>query len=71
MEIFNWHSDTITESTLINRSYKNTQNVRRFFKSRCGDQFKFNRDFMQWMKEAEGKTMADAIGEWLNRQSER
>lgn len=61
MEKFDWHKDAISDDTLITGSYKNTQNVRRYFKSRCGEHFKFNRDFMQWMKNTEGSTMGDAV----------
>jgi hypothetical protein len=68
MEKFDWHKDAITRNTVISSSYKNTQNVRKFFKSLCGDQFKFDRDFMQWMKNAQGKTMGDATAEWMRRQ---
>ncbi|MDG2333488.1 MAG: DUF6434 domain-containing protein [Myxococcota bacterium] len=65
MPEFDWHCDEISSRTKISRSYRNTQNVRRFFRSRCGDNFKFDRDFMEWIKAAEGKTMATAVKEWL------
>ncbi len=69
MNTFNWHSDAIHKSTVINQSYKNTQNVRRFFKANCGEHFTFNRPFMKWMKDNQGKTMGDAVLEWLKRDS--
>ena len=65
---FDWHCDKITDTTLIDESYKSSQNVRRYFKSRCGDHFKFDRSFMVWMKENSGKTMGDAVAEWQSRQ---
>jgi len=49
----------------ITTTYRNTQNVRRFFRKECGDHFKFDRAFMAWMKSADGKTMGDAVKEWL------
>ena len=61
---FDWHSEKITADTLIDSTYKNTQNVRRFFKTACGDSFTFNRSFMSWMKNNVGKTMGDAVREW-------
>ncbi len=64
MEKFDWHSGKITADTLIDGTYKNTQNVRRFFKKACGDGFTFNRSFMFWMKTNTGKTMGDAAREW-------
>ena len=67
MDKFDWHKDLITKETLIDSAYKNSQNSRRFFKSVCGDEFKFNRDFMRWLKENQGKTMGDAANEWMNK----
>lgn len=68
MTKLDWHSDSISSETPIDSAYKNTQNVRRFFKAHCGEHFKFDRPFMAWMKESEGKTMGDAVAEWLRRE---
>jgi len=57
---FDWHSAALTPDTVITDSYRNSQNVRRFFKSQLGDSFKFNIPFMAWMKENIGATLADA-----------
>lgn len=57
---FDWHSETLTKETVITDSYRNTQNVRRFFKAQLGDRFKFSIAFMDWMKSNTGKTLADA-----------
>ncbi len=65
---FDWHSEEISTRTRIDSAYKNTQNVRRFFRSECGDHFKFDRSFMRWMKDNVGKTMGDAVAEWRRRQ---
>ncbi|MEZ8313021.1 MULTISPECIES: DUF6434 domain-containing protein [Vibrio] len=62
-----WHKNQIDDSTVITDSYKTTQNVRRYFKSKLGEQFKFDRDFMQWMNNATGLTMGDALQEWVKR----
>jgi hypothetical protein len=67
MAPFDWHSDHITRTTPITGCYKNSQKVRRFFKSECGEEFKFDRPFMAWMKYAVGKTMGDAADEWARR----
>ncbi len=58
---FDWHSAELTPETVITDSYKNSQNVRRFFKQHVGDHFKFNIASMAWMKENVGKTLADAV----------
>ncbi|QUM76930.1 hypothetical protein HWV00_12150 [Moritella sp. 24] len=68
MDNFDWHKSDILDCTVINHTYKHTQNVRRYFKVKCGDGFKFDRGFMLWMKNAEGSTMEDAAQEWLIRQ---
>jgi hypothetical protein len=69
MMAFDWHSDAIARDTPITKSYRNTQNVRRFLKAQCGDTFKFDRPFMAWLKDGNDKTMGDAADEWLRRQA--
>jgi hypothetical protein len=46
VKTFDWHSDPIARDTPVTKAYRNTQNVRRFFKAECGDHFKFDRAFM-------------------------
>lgn len=67
MAEIDWHSAPLDHTTVITAGYRNTQNVRRFFKEACGAHFKFDRDFMAWMKAASGKTMGEAAAEWLAR----
>ena len=57
---FDWHSEELTPETVITDSYKNSQNVRRFFKSQLGEGFTFNIAFMDWMRSNAGKTLAEA-----------
>lgn len=61
---FDWHSEPLTRETPLTNSYKNTQNVRRFFQEQLGESFKFNIEFMAWMKANEGKTLSDACDEY-------
>jgi Domain of unknown function (DUF6434) len=68
---FDWHSAPIRRSTPVTTSYRNTQNVRRFFKAVCGDHFRFDRSFMAWMKNGKPKTMGEAAEEWLRREAKR
>lgn len=68
---FDWHSETLTKHTVITDSYKNTQNVRRFFKSAVGGHFKFNIAFMEWMKSNTGKTLGDACAAYLADQDQK
>lgn len=59
---FDWHAEPLTDETVITDSYKNTQNVRRYFKARI-DGFTFSIPLMDWMKANTGKTLADAVKE--------
>lgn len=67
MSQFDWHSDTITQETQVTATYRYTQNVRRFLRNYCGADFKFDRNFMAWIKNAEAKTMGDVVREWQRR----
>lgn len=58
---FDWHSADLSPETVITDSYKNSQNVRRFFQAQVGVHFKFNIASMAWMKANAGKTLADAV----------
>jgi hypothetical protein len=61
---FDWHSAELSPQTVITNSYRNSQNVRRFFKSQVGPAFKFNIAFMAWMRANVGKTLAHAVAEY-------
>ncbi|MEL6640667.1 MAG: DUF6434 domain-containing protein [Pseudomonadota bacterium] len=57
---FDWHGAELTDATVITDNYKNTQNVRRYFKTRMPG-FAFSIPLMDWMKLNLGKTLADAV----------
>lgn len=61
---FDWHSAALTDDTVLTDSYRNSQNVRRYFKSRLGASFAFNTEFMAWLKANAGRTLADACTEY-------
>ena len=61
---FDWNRAALSAETLITDNYKNTENVRAFFKQKIGAHFKLNVEFMNWMKENSGKTLSDAIVKW-------
>lgn len=67
---FDWHCEPLTMLTEITDSYKNTQNVRRFFKGAIGDGFKFNIAFMEWIRSNTGKTLQDACAAYLDIQNQ-
>ncbi len=66
---FNWHNAALTPATPINENYKNTQNVRRFMVEQCGTGFKFDRDFMAWIRNGSAKNLGDVVEEWKRRQA--
>jgi hypothetical protein len=61
---FDWNTEKLTASTIITDNYKNTENVRSFFKQQLGAKFRFNVKFMNWMKSARGKSLGDAVTMW-------
>ena len=63
---FDWNTAKLTIETEITDNYRNTENVRAFFKSQIGDKFKFNVKFMNWMKTAQDRTLGDAIEQWIS-----
>ena len=68
MNRFDWHAHPITRDTPVTSTYRSTQNVRRFLVRECGPRFKFDRPFMQWIKNGTAKTMGDVADEWQRRQ---
>lgn len=68
---FDWHSEALSAKTKITDSYKNTQNVRRFFIDHIGPHFKFNITFMAWMKSNVGKTLDEASKAWIEIYNEK
>lgn len=62
-----WHSTMLTRENIVDRYYKNTQNVRRFMMQECGDSFRFDREFMAWIRNCKPKTLGDVVDEWKRR----
>lgn len=65
---FDWHSAALSEHTVITDNYKNSQNVRRYFKTNVDPKFKFNIQLMDWLKTNVGKTLGDAGRYWQAQQ---
>lgn len=62
---FNWNTEILSPETVLTDNYKNTENVRLFFITNIGSSFHFTTTFMKWLKQNEGKTLKDAIAEWI------
>ena len=67
MSRFNWHADHIDGSTPVTEGYRSTQNVRRFLMAQCGLNFRFDREFMAWIKDGSPKTLGDVAQECTRR----
>ncbi|MCI1033782.1 DUF6434 domain-containing protein [Raoultella terrigena] len=63
-----WHSALLTRNTVIDKEYKNTQNVRRFMLKECGEDFRFDRELMAWIRNDVAKSLGDVVDEWKRRQ---
>jgi len=63
---FDWNNEKLSIYTLITDNYKNTENVRTFFQHKIGGHFRFNVEFMNWMKSNQGKTLGNAVEKWIN-----
>lgn len=64
-----WHSSLLTSNNSMDKNYKNTQNVRLFMIKECGEDFRFDREFMMWISNDDPKTLGDVINEWKRRHS--
>jgi hypothetical protein len=61
---FDWHGAVITRETVVDSTYRNTQNVRRFLLLACGPTFKFDRELMAWIREGHPQKMGDIVDQW-------
>ena len=68
---FDWNNETLTLETIITDNYKNTENVRSFMKQQIGNHFRFDTEFMNWMKTNAGKTLKNAIEAWHETQNDK
>lgn len=68
---FDWNKEHLTLDTIITDNYKNSENVRCFFTQHLGKSFKFNIQFMNWIKTNTGQTLANAIDAWQRIHTEK
>ena len=51
MQPFDWHRSPLARETPVGTDYRGTQNVRRFLRSQCGEDFVFDRHFLdEWTR---------------------
>ncbi len=68
---FDWGNAELTPKTVITDNYRNTENVRAFFKTTVGSKFRFTVKFMNWMKENVGATLEEAAVAWEHIQQQK
>jgi hypothetical protein len=68
-DAFDWHSAKLTRATPVTATYRSTQNVRRFLRAQCGEDFRFDVPFMAWIRNGKSKTLGDVADEWLRRKA--
>jgi len=68
---FDWHANPIDRQTPVTPTYRMTQNVRRFLRSQCGEDFHFDVSFIAWVKSGAPVTMGDIADEWLRRKGRK
>ncbi len=61
---FNWSKDPLTKNTLITDNISFGPRVRGFFSKAIGPSFVCHKDFMDWVRANEGRTLRDAINAW-------
>ncbi len=68
---FDWNREVLSPDTLLTDNYRNTENVRAFFKKEIGARFRFTAPFMAWLKKNTGKPLSEAVAEWQKMDREK
>ncbi|MEM6725871.1 MAG: DUF6434 domain-containing protein [Bacteroidota bacterium] len=63
---FNWAKAELTLETVITDNVSFGPNFRRFMKSQIDSKFSCHSDFMDWVKSNPGKTLQDAVDQYLS-----
>jgi hypothetical protein len=61
---FDWANANLSLDTLITDNVTFGPNVRGFFASHIGSSFVCNSDFMDWMRDHPGSSLAEAVAAW-------
>ncbi|MEM7109933.1 MAG: DUF6434 domain-containing protein [Bacteroidota bacterium] len=62
---FNWAKAELSLTTVITDNVSFGPNFRRFMTRQIGDKFKCHSDFMDWVKANPGRTLFDAVNQWI------
>ena len=64
-------TDNLTEDTMIGNNFVCSESCRAFFRERIGEWFKFNVQFLYWLRSNAEKSYGDAINEYHRIADER
>jgi len=59
-----WQIAPLIRSTRIDSAFRVTQNVMRFFRRSCGQNFAMEREFQAWLCDGTPKTLGEAADAW-------
>ncbi len=59
-----WQIAPLIRSTQVDAGFRVTQNVMRFFKRSCGQNFDMEKEFQAWLADGTPKTLGDAVDAW-------
>ena len=62
--MLDWQVAPLIRSTRIDSAFRVTQNVMRFFKRSCGQNFAMEKEFQAWLADGTPKTLGDAVDAW-------
>lgn len=68
---FNWAKAKLSQETFITDNVSFGPNFRRFMKDQIGAKFSCHSDFMDWVKNNEGKTLRQAVEKWFELESRK
>ena len=59
-----WQIAPLIRATQVDSAFRVTQNVMRFFKRSCGQNFDMEKEFQAWLADGTPKTLGDAVDAW-------
>ncbi len=59
-----WQIAPLIRATQLDSGFRVTQNVMRFFKRSCGQNFEMEQEFQSWLADGTPKTLGDAVDAW-------
>lgn len=64
IKTLDWQIAPLIRSTQVDSTFRVTQNVMRFFKRSCGQNFAMEKEFQAWLADGTPKTLGEAADAW-------